>query len=143
MLKRSGRVGGQWVGSKIGSLMNSQSADWEFLKFTLTLSPSTKASKRLCHFSLGGLKFIGKIAPGRCRWQRLAIRLIERNSLVNDLAQFIENRALVAAVTAAKQEAWGTADVGLIFLGPFDNLYVAVTLLQAFDSSIARAAARI
>jgi hypothetical protein len=63
-----------------------------------------------------------------------AFTAVEVDRLFDNLAQSVEDRLLVVTVTAPVDQAWGTADVALILIGPFDNLHVPRTVLHFFDS---------
>ena len=64
--------------------------------------------------------------------------MIERNCLLHDLAQLLEDGFFVRTVAPTVNEARRTPDEALVFLRPLDDLRVPCTFLHAFDSSTAR-----
>jgi hypothetical protein len=84
------------------------------------------------------VKRIGEVVTGCRGRQRLSVLPVEIDGLVNDLTQLGEHLPLVIAVTAAKDQTRGSADIALILLGPLDDLYVSGAVFHSEASSIAR-----
>jgi hypothetical protein len=70
------------------------------------------------------LELVCQIMPGDRRWKRLAIRAIERDRFVDNVANFIEYGAFVVAVTASEQKARRAPDIGLVFFRSFNDFDV-------------------
>lgn len=60
--------------------------------------------------------------------------LVEHDGFFYGLAEFVEHRAFVAAVTAAENKTWRTADVSLILLGPFDDFDVPTMFFHSIKN---------
>jgi hypothetical protein len=62
--------------------------------------------------------------------------MVEIYGVFDDSAQLVEHGLLILGVTAAIDQAWRTADIAVILLGPFNDLYISSAILHFFDSSM-------
>lgn len=82
------------------------------------------------------------IVPGRCRRQGAAFCFIQLDRFFDDLAEFSKDLFFIVPVASTVKKARATSDEALIFLGPFNDLYVSSSDIHDLDSSIARLTAR-
>jgi hypothetical protein len=83
------------------------------------------------------LHLVGKVPARRRGWQGPPLATVQIDGVFDDSAQLVEHRFLILTVTASIDQAWRTADVAVILLGPFNDLYVSSAILHFFDSSMA------
>jgi hypothetical protein len=83
------------------------------------------------------LHLVGEISARRRGWQGSPFLTVKIDGVVDDSAQLVEHASLIVSVTASIDQAWRTADIAVILVGPFNNLYVASAILHFFASSMA------
>ena len=69
--------------------------------------------------------------------KRRPVLLVERNRFVDDLAQLGKYRLFIMAVAPTVQQSGTTADKALVFVRPFNNLYVPATWVHCWASRMA------
>ena len=66
------------------------------------------------------------------------INRIKLDSFIDDPAKLIENFTWIVTVATAIEKLGTTADEAVVFVGPFDEFDVSVTLAHLMDSDLAR-----
>jgi hypothetical protein len=77
----------------------------------------------------------------RRRWQGLTVTF-SFEPFVDNLTQFGVDFCFVIAITAWTNNAGTLSDKAFVFVGPFNDFYVASTLVHDFESSIIRFTSR-
>ena len=77
---------------------------------------------------------VGVVSPTGGLGKRRPVLQVERNRFVDNLAQFGEYGLFIIAMTPAVEQSRTTADKTLVFVRPFNNLYVSIARAYCWGS---------
>jgi hypothetical protein len=83
------------------------------------------------------LQGIDELTAGEWLGKRFALAFVHLDGVVDDLAQFRENRLGIPSMATTVEQLRATADKALILVLQFNQLDVLITFAHRFDSSIA------
>ena len=123
----------RWPDGMIGSATVARFAAWGCQARGRAWLRGSKCAKsgRLKHLQ----DRVGIISSTGGLGKRRPVLLVERNRFVDDLAQLGKYRLFVMAVAPTVQQSGTTADKALVFVRPFNNLYVLAPWVHCWAAS--------